>query len=284
VQNKTISVVYFFYKKVFFRVEGGNERIAQYMANEFGRDNITLNSRVTSIDHRGLQVLVKTSDGRTFSADKVISTIPFKVIGEINVQPKWPAEKINLFNGITWIDGFKGVIQTLTPTWITNGNKGWPMASTDQSWNRIMDITSNETGGYGNAFFYVYRNEKLAQLKAINGSNKIRARTELLLTQFNASLNHAASRGNIPLSNNLINLNQVVTTDSIMWADGENVPWIKAALGVDIKPWMRDEWSKPEGNIHFAGDFTSYKSGWVEGALESGLRAASEIDPKATYF
>ena len=74
----------------------------------------------------------------------------------------------------------------------------------------------------------------------------------------------------------------MVTKDSIMWADGEDVPWIKAAVAAGIKPWMRTEWSKPEGSIHFAGDFTSYKSGWVEGAIESGLRAASEIDSKAT--
>jgi monoamine oxidase len=34
---------------------------------------------------------------------------------------------------------------------------------------------------------------------------------------------------------------------------------------------------KPEGAIHFAGEHTSFKHGWIEGAVESGLRAASEI-------
>jgi len=43
---------------------------------------------------------------------------------------------------------------------------------------------------------------------------------------------------------------------------------------------MIAEWTKPEGRIHFAGDFTM-KSGWVEGAIESGLRAARQIDPEA---
>lgn len=278
------SLVYFFYKKVFFRVQGGNERIANSMADAFGRDSIILNSQVVSIDQRGLQVKVSTKDGRVYQADKVVSTIPFKVIGEVNVQPAWSSGKTRLFTDMVWIDGYKGVIQTQTPTWATRGNLGWPMATTDKAWNRIIDITGNESGGYGNAFFYIYRDEKLAQLKAITGDNKNFKRTDLLLTQFNDTLNQALSTSNPPFTNNLIPLNQVVTKTGIMWADGEEVPWIKSALGVGIKPWMRDEWSMPDGRIHFAGDFTSYKSGWVEGALESGLRAASEIDPKATYF
>jgi hypothetical protein len=43
--------------------------------------------------------------------------------------------------------------------------------------------------------------------------------------------------------------------------------------------WMIKEWTAPEGRIHFAGDFTTLKTGWVEGAIESGLRAARQIDP-----
>jgi monoamine oxidase/UDP-galactopyranose mutase len=42
---------------------------------------------------------------------------------------------------------------------------------------------------------------------------------------------------------------------------------------------MIQEWSRPEGRLHFAGDFTTMKSGWVEGAIESGLRAARAVDP-----
>jgi monoamine oxidase len=34
---------------------------------------------------------------------------------------------------------------------------------------------------------------------------------------------------------------------------------------------------KPEGRIHFAGEHLSRYSGWMQGALESGLRAVREI-------
>ena len=34
---------------------------------------------------------------------------------------------------------------------------------------------------------------------------------------------------------------------------------------------------KSEGRIHFAGEHLSRYSGWMQGALESGLRAVGEI-------
>ena len=34
----------------------------------------------------------------------------------------------------------------------------------------------------------------------------------------------------------------------------------------------------PEGRIHFAGEHTSLAHAWIQGSIESGLRAASEIN------
>jgi monoamine oxidase len=33
----------------------------------------------------------------------------------------------------------------------------------------------------------------------------------------------------------------------------------------------------PEGRIHFAGEHASLTHGWIQGAIESGLRAAAEV-------
>ena len=37
----------------------------------------------------------------------------------------------------------------------------------------------------------------------------------------------------------------------------------------------------PEGPVYFAGEHTSLKHAWVEGAVESGLRAAREVHARA---
>ena len=279
------SLAYFFNEKGFYRVQGGNDQITTCMAEEFGLDSIILDAPVVAIHQTKARVRVTVSDGRFFWADKVVSTIPFKVLNEVGVYPAWSAGKTKMFSEMTWLDAFKGVIQipyaagSSAPQWEDVGNYGWPMAASDQKWNRVMDITGNDPGGYGDAFFYVYTEQRLAQIKSINAAtNKdyIVARTQLLLDQFNSTPG---------LTNNLININNVVTKDSILWSDVDNnVPWIKSGFAAGIKPWMRTEWSKPERHIHFAGDFTSFKSGWVEGALESGLRAAAEIDARAVSF
>ena len=36
------------------------------------------------------------------------------------------------------------------------------------------------------------------------------------------------------------------------------------------------DFSAPEGRLHFAGEHTSRWTGWMQGALKSGERAASE--------
>ncbi|MGB5371691.1 MAG: FAD-dependent oxidoreductase [Flavobacteriaceae bacterium] len=35
---------------------------------------------------------------------------------------------------------------------------------------------------------------------------------------------------------------------------------------------------KPEGRLHFAGEHASAYHGWIQGAIESGNRAAKEIN------
>jgi monoamine oxidase len=39
---------------------------------------------------------------------------------------------------------------------------------------------------------------------------------------------------------------------------------------------------RPHNGLHFAGEHTSLKHAWIEGAVESGIRAAIEIYNEAT--
>lgn len=65
---------------------------------------------------------------------------------------------------------------------------------------------------------------------------------------------------------------------SICW---DNEPWAEGAY-VMFEPHLPStimhQIRKPEYRICFAGEHTSDFPGWMEGALQSGLRAASEID------
>jgi len=56
--------------------------------------------------------------------------------------------------------------------------------------------------------------------------------------------------------------------------------WAKGAIALPAPRQMTSICigaEKPEGRVHFAGEHLSHFSGWMQGALESGLRAAAEL-------
>ena len=135
------------------------------------------------------------------------------------------------------------------------------MAGSDRPWERVIDITGNELGGHGNTFLYLNGTNADAVLRL-----KPDERAPYVLELFQSDMPDL--------------FDDVITASSFAWSEQ---PWIKGSFGETPLggAWMVSEWTKPEGNIHFAGDFTTLKTGWVEGAIESGLRAARQIDPLA---
>ena len=61
--------------------------------------------------------------------------------------------------------------------------------------------------------------------------------------------------------------------DEDEWARGDYA-WFKPGQMTSLIPHI----ARPEGRIHFAGEHASAWPGWMQGALESGNRAAREIN------
>ena len=254
------DLAYHFGDQNLFRIKGGNDLLPKAMAKELG-NRVVLGAPVVEIDQVRGKVRVTVKDGREWIADRVISTIPFTVLKDVRVSPVWSSNKLRMFNQMEWDKTVKVVVQTKTPKWLQVNVHGWPLAGSDQAWERVIDITGNEGGGFGNAFFY------------LNGAN-----AERLLSRPRAS--RAQEIVNLFRKDMPDLFDQVVTLMDFAWSEQ---PWIRGSFGSPPVggAWMIDEWVKPEGRIYFAGDFTTMKSGWVEGAIESGLRAARQIDPSA---
>jgi monoamine oxidase len=61
----------------------------------------------------------------------------------------------------------------------------------------------------------------------------------------------------------------------------DNDPWTGGAYALPSVGQMTtlcSDIARPEGHVHFAGEHTSGLTGWMQGALESGLRAAREVN------
>jgi len=76
------------------------------------KSKIKYNEIVESIDYSGKKILVKTKEGE-FSADKVILTVPVKMLQNraISFVPQLPERKLNAINKVTVWDGFKAFIE-----------------------------------------------------------------------------------------------------------------------------------------------------------------------------
>ncbi|MBA4030450.1 MAG: amino acid oxidase, partial [Planctomyces sp.] len=251
---------YHFADRNLFRIAGGNDRLPRAMAAVLG-PRVHLGMPAVSIRQTASQATVVTKDGREWAADAVVSTIPFPVLRDMEIVPKLLPRKQELVDKLQWSPVVKVYVQNRTAPWLRSGVHGWPMAASDRPWERVIDITGNEPGGHGNIFFYLTGKNAESFLQRPKETRPME-----VVNQFQADLPGL--------------LDEVITIGEFSWPDQ---PWIKAAFA-DLPlgaGWMIEEWQIPEGRLHFAGDFTTLKSGWVEGAIESGLRAARQIDPGA---
>ena len=64
---------------------------------------------------------------------------------------------------------------------------------------------------------------------------------------------------------------------SHMWHDDPYAGGAFALFDPGQQTLLHDEIVKPEGRIHFAGEHASLYHAWIQGAFESGLRAAMAI-------
>lgn len=75
-------------------------------------DRIRTNTIVESIDYTDTEISVQTNNG-TFTADKIIVSVPLKILqeGNIDFTPSLPQDKLEAINSITVWDGFKAFIE-----------------------------------------------------------------------------------------------------------------------------------------------------------------------------
>ncbi|MEM6380391.1 MAG: NAD(P)/FAD-dependent oxidoreductase, partial [Bacteroidota bacterium] len=76
-------------------------------------DKITLNEPVTSINYQGNEVVVQTSNGTTFTGDKVLITVPITILQDevISFTPALSTEKKEAINQVNMGAGLKAFVE-----------------------------------------------------------------------------------------------------------------------------------------------------------------------------
>jgi monoamine oxidase len=239
-----------------WKIRGGNDLLPRAMAEALA-GCIRYGAEVRRIERNagGVSVVFIT-DGipRIESADRVICTIPFPVLRDIEIQPEWTEAKRAVIRNLYLAPVARVFVQTRTRSWERGGLNGF--ATVDQPME-LWNPTHDQPGTRGILLSYIY--ERLArEYSAETPQTQIERMVELLdrvHPGIRADLESAATWSwlNEPYSRGAFTITRVGDYARLAHAAG------------------------PEGRVHFAGEHTSPWPCWIQGALHSGLRAADEI-------
>jgi monoamine oxidase len=238
------------------RIKGGNDRLVQALAKQKGL-KIALKTVVTKIDQddRGVRVHVAdgSKKGTIVAGDYLVLSTPAPIARALEFTPAVPATLRKAWQALDGGPATKAHVRFDKGWW---RKKGRPRA-----WGSNLDTGAIwETSGTGPA-----------GLTMLAGGRASRALRDLL--------EEGGPQRVIRRLSWLGEPEEARDFRSISW---ELDPFAKggyAVFGPDFKPEWRAELSRAFGRIAFAGDHTSRKwQGYMNGAVESGQRAARDIE------
>jgi monoamine oxidase len=240
-----------------FKIRGGNDRLPAALAATLS-DSIRYGAPVVRLQQTDASVQVTYLRDRTpvtLAGSYVVCTVPAAVMRAVEVSPELPAAKRAALQDLGSLPMARVHLQTRRRFWLERGESGW--AQTDDPMD-IWDYSRDQPGRRG--ILGAYLSGAIA--------HKVTAMA-------------SPDRGRFVLER-MERVHPGVTEDfetsaSYSWIDD---PWARGA-SAEFAPGQMSRLYQtlraPVGRIYFAGEYTSPWSGWMNGALESGHRAADAI-------
>jgi monoamine oxidase len=242
-----------------YRLQGGNDLLPRAFASRL-KERIRFGAPVAGIeqDERGVRVRVRRGGTHdTMTSDYLICAIPFSVLRRLEIAPPFSAGKQRAIRELPYKSIARISVQCRRRFWIDEGLTG--SHETDRAISELRDISECQPGPRG-------------------------------LLQGDAGGQHARAMAGMSEGDRLAFV--VSELDKVLPGTAEHFE------GAHFKSWDDDEWARgaaswyrpgqmtalwphvatPEGRVHFAGDHTSAWMHWMQGALQSGFRAASEVN------
>jgi len=249
----------------YFRIRGGNDRLPRAFATRLA-GKIRYGSPVVRIergDGGSLRVVCKEAGGlQTLSADRLVIAVPFSVLRNIEIVPPFAGPKDRAIRELLYASSSKVFLQTRTRFWAREGLSGF--AYTDLlDYMQVWELGHVQPGPRGLLVGYT-KMSGARRIGALDEEQRVAVTLEAM-SKVHPGLPAELEGGS-----------------SKIWDED---PWARGAWSISRPGDMRDlepHVARPEGTIHFAGEHASpWHGGWMQGALESGERAAKEINEAA---
>ncbi len=241
-----------------YRIEGGNERLVDRLAAPLGA-RLRTGTEVVAISHRGRSVRVSLRHGRDvfpLSADYFVCALPANLLRRIPITPALPTQQHDAIFRLVYGRATKTLLQFAQPFWRMAGR---PRAfGSALSFGAVWDASDDQRG-------------RGAILALMAGGSASEATDDLVTRD---------GPGALSQSLDWLGASRATLTDarSIAWTSD---PWARGGYAVfhpsfdpALRPWL----ARPCGRLFFAGEHTSCAGqGYMNGAVESGRRAAAEV-------
>lgn len=240
-----------------FAGKGGNQRIPEGMAKGLKRD-IRMGAKVVGIRSEKEQAQVMLEDGSLLSAKRVIVTTPFSALRLVNIEaPLLPSQALAIRSL-----GYTNVTQLhYVPTrkfWEDDGLS--PSMWTDGPTGRFMALRNNPQNPEEITSFVAFANDRQSNNLDRLGPEAANAHVLSYLEQIRPSTRDA------------LRFVKFWSWQLDPFAGGAYAAWQPGQLSRFGK-----DMAKPAGRLHFAGEHTAIAARGMEGAMESGERAAFEV-------
>ena len=241
-----------------FKIQGGMDLLPRAMASALG-SIVRYNSPVVRVSRTAARLRVDYEAGaqtRSVNASRVIFAVPLTTLRQIEMQPRLSAPKERAINDAAYASGIRILLQCRSRFWAAAGLNG--SARTDRGtelWDCTYDQRSSTRGILG-----------ATAGNAIGRDMSAKSNEEAV------TLGVSAAADAFPEVRREFEKGVVHQWGRERWSRGSLVAFRPGQMSA-----MMPAIVEPEDRVHFAGEHTSSWMGWMEGALESGERAAREV-------
>jgi monoamine oxidase len=243
-------------RPVMLQAKGGNQVIPRAIAAQL-RQDVRLNQTVRAVEARGDTATVRTAEGQRYTARAVICALPFTTLRNIELRPSLDGAQARAVKTLPYQPIYQTALEVARPYWETDGLEAsmW----TDSPIGRVSAIYH---GG---------------------GDDEV---SSLVVSSFGSGARHLDRLGREGAAT------YVVSQIEQMRPAAQGLLRVSGQQSWEQDPHAGGAWAyfhpgtvtkflpamlQPRGRVHFCGEHLSVTARGMEGALESGERAAAAV-------